>query len=93
MLEQLYLILPMTIIVIGAFTLMLLSQVSSFDLKKSNLVAVLFLTLALAVVVAQFGSVDTSYLFEDIIGKIFIVDDFAILFDIMSIYRIRDSLY
>ncbi len=85
LIEQFYIILPMTIVLIGAFTLMILSHNKSFELKHFNLVAVLFLTIALAIVMIQFGNIPKGYLFEDIIGKVFIVDDFALLFDIMSI--------
>ncbi len=83
--DQLYIILPMTIVLIGAFTLMILSQYKIFKLQQFNLVAVLFLTIALAIVLMQFGQIQKGYLFADIIGEIFIVDDFALLFDIMSI--------
>ncbi len=85
MVEQLYLVLPMSVTLIGAFVLMIISQNRSFNLEKINLLAVLFLTVALAIAIEQFGTIGREYLFEDIIGKVFIVDDFALLFDIMSI--------
>jgi len=84
-LNQLYMILPMIIVLIGAFTLMILSQYKFFKLKQFNLVAVLFLTIALAIVLTQFGQIPKGYIFENTLGQVFIVDDFALLFDIMSI--------
>ncbi len=85
MLEQIYLVLPMSIVVITAFILMLLSNYKSVDLKKLNLFAVFFLVISLAIVILQYGTIHQAYLFEDIIGQIFIVDDFALLFDGMFI--------
>jgi len=85
MLEQLYLVLPMSIVIVAAFILMLLSHHKSFDLNKLNLVAVFFLVISLAIVIKQFGEIQSSYLFLDIIGKIFIVDTFSLLFDLMFI--------
>jgi NADH-quinone oxidoreductase subunit N len=85
MLEQFYLIAPMTIIILTAFFLMLISHHKSVALEKLNLIAVFFLVISLAIVILQFGVIKQGYLFEDIIGKIFIIDDFALLFDGMFI--------
>ena len=85
MLKEFYLVLPMSIIIVTAFILMLLSNYKSLDLKKLNLFAVFFLVISLAIVILQYGTIHKTYLFEDNIGQIFIVDDFALLFDGMFI--------
>lgn len=81
--EQLLLALPMATVVIGAFVLMLLSTVPSFDLKKLNLVAVIFLSVSLILEYLTFGEQSVTFLFPDIFGDSFILDDFATLFDMM----------
>jgi len=68
-----------------ALILMLLSHYKSIALKKLNLFVVFFLVISLAIVILQFGTIPRGYLFEDIIGRIFIIDDFALLFDGMFI--------
>ncbi|MBL0722044.1 MAG: NADH-quinone oxidoreductase subunit N [Sulfurovum sp.] len=85
MLEEIYLVLPMSIVVLAAFILMILSNYKSMDLKKLNLFTVFFLVFALAIVILQYGTIHKDYLFEDILGQIFIIDDFALLFDGMFI--------
>jgi len=85
MLEDFYLVLPMSIIIVTALILMLLSHYKSIALKKLNLFVVFFLVISLAIVILQFGTIPRGYLFEDIIGRIFIIDDFALLFDGMFI--------
>jgi NADH-quinone oxidoreductase subunit N len=83
MIEQLFLALPMAIVVIGAFVLMLLSQSKRFDLDKLNLVAVFFLTISLILQYFTLGNHTSTFLFENIFGDSFILDDFATIFDLM----------
>ncbi len=73
---------PMAIIVIGAFVLMLLSN-SKITLTRLNLIAVFFLTVSLILQFFLYGAKDSTYLFENIFGKSFILDDFASIFDFM----------
>ena len=73
---------PMAIIVIGAFVLMLLSN-SKITLTRLNLIAVFFLTVSLILQFFLYGAKESTYLFENIFGKSFILDDFASIFDFM----------
>lgn len=84
MIEDFILTAPMTIIIIGAFTLMLLSHNKLISLHRLNLIAVFFLSLSL---IFQFNILEvnkeTTYLFENIFHTAFILDDFATIFDMM----------
>lgn len=73
----------MAIIVIGALVLMLLSRSRSFNLNKLNLVAVFFLAVSFVMEFPQLGRESSVYLFADVFGQMYIIDDFAILFDLM----------
>ena len=81
MIEELLLIFPMMIVVIGAFVLMLLSR--TFALEKLNLVAVFFLSLSFLTEISRFGTLDILYSFPDIFGRMYIIDDFSTLFDLL----------
>jgi len=83
MIEELIYGLPMAIIVIGAFVLMLLSNSKTFNLDRLNFVAVFFLIISLIVSYTTFGNYTNSFLFKDIFGDSFILDDFATIFDLM----------
>lgn len=83
MIEQFLLASPMATVVIGAFVLMLLSNSKTFNLDRLNLVAVFFLIISLVLQYINFGNTDSSFLFKDIFGKSFILDDFATIFDLM----------
>ena len=83
MIEQFFLALPMAVIVIGAFILMLLSHSKRFNLDRLNLVAVFFLIISLVMQYSTFGNHTSSFLFENIFGTSFILDDFATIFDMM----------
>ncbi len=74
--------LPMAMIVIGAILLMLLSN-SRITLSRLNLIAVFFLTLSLVLQFFLYGEKESTYLFENIFGQSFVLDDFASIFDIM----------
>jgi len=76
-------ILPMAIVVIGVFVLMILSQSRVVDLNKLNLVAVTFLAISFFVELPQFGREEILYSFPQIFGKMYILDDFATIFDLM----------
>ena len=83
MIQELILIFPMAIVVIGAFVLMLLSRSRVVDLDRLNLVAVFFLALSLLTELPQFGGGEVHYSFPGIFGSMYILDDFATLFDLM----------
>jgi len=80
---QLFFALPITIIVIGALILMLLSHSKRFNLDRLNLIAVFFLAISFAIEYSTMGEYDSTFLFPDIFGEYFIVDDFARIFDLM----------
>jgi NADH-quinone oxidoreductase subunit N len=82
MMEQFLFALPMATVVIGAFVLMLLSN-SKMTLDRLNLIAVFFLILSLILQFFLFGEETTTYLFKDVFGNSFILDDFASIFDMM----------
>lgn len=81
MLQELLLVLPTAIVVIGAFVLMLLSK--TFTLAKLNMVAVFFLGLAFVFELPRFGTMAVRYSFPDVFGNMYILDDFSTLFDLM----------
>ena len=83
MIEQFMLASPMAIIVIGAFVLMLLSQSRRFNLDRLNLVAVFFLSISFIVQYTTLGNHTSMFLFDNIFGDSFILDDFASIFDLM----------
>lgn len=71
------------IIAAGAIFLMLISFISKIDTKNYSLIAVLFLFLAIVVQFSLFGNIEVGYLFPDIFGQMFIIDQFSLLFDIL----------
>lgn len=83
MMIQFLLALPMVIIVIGALTLMLLSQSKRFTLDRLNLIAVFFLVISLVVQLITMGDHKSTFLFTDLLGHSLILDDFASIFDLM----------
>ena len=83
MIEEFISVLPMAIVVIGAFILMLLSHSKSFNLDRLNIVAVFFLVLSFILEYNSWGKHANGYLFDDIFGNSFILDDFAAIFDLM----------
>jgi len=82
MIEQFLYALPMATVVIAAFVLMLLSR-SRITLNRLNLIAVSFLMLSLILQFFLYGEKSSTFLFENIFGDRFILDDFASIFDIM----------
>jgi len=83
MMNQLLLALPMVIIVIGALILILLSQSRRFTLDRLNLIAVFFLVISLAAQFMTMGDHKSTFLFPNLLGHSFILDDFASIFDLM----------
>lgn len=81
MFEEIVLILPMMIVAVGAFVLVLLSR--TFSLDRLNLVAVSFLSLSFIIEILRFGETTVRYSFPEIFGKMYIIDDFSTLFDLM----------
>jgi NADH-quinone oxidoreductase subunit N len=83
MMTQILFALPMAIIVIGALVLMLLSHSRKFTMDRLNIFTVFFLLLSLAVQLITMGESNSTFLFPDIFGDSFILDDFASIFDLM----------
>lgn len=83
MIQQLFMILPMAMTVIGAFTLLMLSWNQSFALKHYNLVAVFFLLISFVLELPQLGTTETIYVFPDVFGRMYVIDAFSTLFDLM----------
>ena len=83
MMQQILFTLPFLSVLLGAFVLMLLSHKKSISLKSFNYIAVFFLVLALVFEYLILGKNSNSYLFESIFSQIFILDDFATIFDMM----------
>ncbi len=83
MIQEMMQIAPMAIVMIGAFVLMLLSHSRMVDLSKLNLVAVFFLALSFLLELTHFGRGEILYSFPEIFGKVYILDDFATIFDLM----------
>jgi NADH-quinone oxidoreductase subunit N len=71
------------LIAIGALFLMLLSYFSKVQLKNYNFIAVGFLFTAILIQLSLFDQIESGYLFPGIFNKMFIVDQFSILFDIL----------
>ena len=83
MITQLFFALPMAIIAIGALILMLLSHSKRFNLNRLNLIAVFFLAISFAIQYSTMGEYKSTFLFPDVFGEYFILDDFARFFDLM----------
>ncbi len=83
MITHLFLALPMAIIVMGALVLLLLSRSRRFNLDRLNIIAVFFLATSFAVQYTLIGDHSSTFLFPDIFGDTFILDDFAKIFDFM----------
>ena len=84
MITQLFLALPMAIIVIGALVLMLLSHSKRFgNLNRLNLIAVFFLAISFTIQYLTMGDHNSTFIFPDIFRDHFILDDFARIFDLM----------
>ncbi len=75
--------LPTTLVVLGAFVLLLISTVRSIHLKSYLYITVAFLLLAFAVALPQFGTRSSVYLLPKVFGHTYLADDFATLFDLM----------
>ena len=82
MMTQLLYLLPITIVALGGFVLMLISN-SRISLDRLNIYTVSFLMVSLIIQLFSLGNVETVYLFEDIFGKTFIFDNFASIFNLM----------
>ena len=75
--------LPMALTVVGAFALLLLSGSPKLRLRHYLWIAVAFLALAFVVELPRFGREGVTYVFEEVFGKRYVVDDFSTLFDLM----------
>jgi len=83
MITQILFALPIVIVLIGALTLMLLSHSTKFNLNKLNFIAVSFLMLSFIIQYLSIGEYSSQFLFPEVFGKYFLVDDFARIFDLM----------
>ena len=83
MMEQIYLVLPMALTVIGAFVLLMLSTVKTIGLKRYQFITVAFLAVAFLIELPQFGNGTVRYAFPQVFGKMYVIDDFSTLFDLM----------
>jgi NADH-quinone oxidoreductase subunit N len=83
MFEQLMFAFPMIIIIVGVFTLMFLSNYTKLNLDRLNLAAVFFLLLSLIIQFIMLHETSTEFLFLNVFGKKFILDDFSKIFDLM----------
>lgn len=83
MMTQFFHALPMATIVMGALVLILLIHSKRFNLARLNLIAVFILVLSLLMQFVTIGEHDSIFLFPDIFGESFILDDFASIFDLM----------
>ncbi|KIM09677.1 MAG: hypothetical protein KU38_09085 [Sulfurovum sp. FS08-3] len=83
MIWDLYLVMPLALVFIGALFLMLFSLVKQVELTNYNLVTVAFLSVSLIIELIIFQNVEHDYLFETIFAKMFIVDKLSTLFNIL----------
>jgi NADH-quinone oxidoreductase subunit N len=74
---------PTTLVILGAFVLLFISTIQTIHLRSYLYVAVGFLLLAFLVELPQFGGQAGFYVFPEIFGRSYLMDDFAILFDLM----------
>jgi NADH-quinone oxidoreductase subunit N len=73
-----------TLIVIGALSLLGLSFSKNLSSKHYSFISVGFLFIALVIQLILFNTLSSSgYLFETIFNKMFVIDKFSILFDIL----------
>jgi NADH-quinone oxidoreductase subunit N len=73
-----------TLVVIGALTLLMLTFSKNLSTKHFSFIAVGFLFAALIIQLILFNSITSSgYLFETIFNKMFVIDKFSLLFDIL----------
>jgi len=83
MIEDISLILPPLIVAFGGLILMFLSAFNKIKLQNYNLLAIAFLTLAFVIELPRYGSGERFFAFSKLFFKMYIVDDFSILFDLM----------
>lgn len=83
MMHDLTLVLPMAIVASGAVLLMLLSVLQPLRLQTYSLITVAILTIALVIEWPHFGMGSVEYAFAGAFGTMFVIDDFATLFDLM----------
>ena len=82
MIEEIILASPMAVVVIGAFILLLISHSKRFNLDRLNLIAVMFLSVSFVLQSLILDS-ESKFLFSNVFGNTFILDEFAKIFDFM----------
>jgi NADH-quinone oxidoreductase subunit N len=83
MLYDLFLVLPMAIVVIGAIVLMLLRFSPWLSVINRNFITIVILGISLCIDVLHYAAAPDTFVFVDIFGHGFVVDTFATLFDMM----------
>jgi len=83
MINHILFALPMIIILTGALVLMLLSQSRKFTMQRLNILTVFFLFFSLVVQLVTMDEYNSTFLFHDILGDSFILDDFSSIFTLM----------
>ena len=83
MLDNLILVLPMALIVIGAIILMLLSFFKPLSILNRSTITVAILSISFFIEIFRLSDVKTLYAFESVFGKMYIIDTFSTLFDLM----------
>ncbi len=81
MIYDLFLILPMMLIVVGALALMLLSHREA-PLNR-NMLSVLILAIAFGLTLSRLGEEHSVFVFASVFDQMFIIDSFSTLFDLM----------
>ena len=79
---QLFFVLPLIIVFLGAITLLLLSHSKQFDTIKLNFIAVIFLAISFFIQLLNIENNQNFFLFQSVFGNYFIVDKFAKIFDL-----------
>ncbi|MEA1919761.1 MAG: NADH-quinone oxidoreductase subunit N [Campylobacterota bacterium] len=83
MLNDLILVLPMALTIIGAIVLMLLSFFKPLSIVNRSAITIAILSISFAIELFRLTDVETVYAFESIFGKMYVIDTFSTLFDLM----------
>jgi len=81
--EQLLLTLPLMLVALGGFAVLILARSPSWSLGRLQRLSMGILALAFLLELPRFDSGLSRYLLADLFGHAFVIDDFAVLFDLM----------
>jgi NADH-quinone oxidoreductase subunit N len=76
-------IFPMMVVALGALCILILSVFRGYGVHTLMRLSIAFLSVAFISEVGSFASHPPHFLMENILGKVFVIDDFSILFDLM----------